>query len=370
MKLGHVDSLNFYRQDHNSAFKIVNVTPPQGIGSTGGAIEDPGEEGMIRFNNIRRVFEGYINGEWSELVTDSALFGGKEPTGSGNVTKEALKNILSQLFKTSDGTIHVIHKGGASGIGDGYDIPPVEIQPLPGHISVPSLAGNTIQPRGIWPQGGNNFVVCNNISGPRSINGAVSVDFPKMFKMSSGPTAVGSGGTGGEFIVGTLEGKIRKLAIKAPGTGYSVGDSIVIIPGEKWDDTAGQYVSSGGGAIVTVSVVGSSGEVIEISVDNPGKHYTPEEKFNYIFDVVSGLAGNSDATGDTRSPTVTYFSSHALPAWITSPDMSLDNNVDNDYGKFMFSMESMANQTGGQGFVTTCKFIVTLFKFKEFSNLV
>jgi hypothetical protein len=370
MKLGHVDSLNYYKQDHVSAFKLVNVVPPQGTSGSGGAVDDPGEEGMMRFNSIRRVFEGYINGEWSELVTDAALFGGKPPSGTGNVTKEALKNILSQLFKTSDGTIHVIHGSGAKSIGDGYDIVAGEIKPLPDHITVPALAGNTIQPTGIWPEGGNNFVVCKNTSPTRAINGAVSIDFPKMFKMAKGPTATGSGGSGGKFIVGTLEGKIRKVAILDAGTGYAVGDAVVIIPGEKWDENANQYVSSGGGAVVSVATTDTGGEILTLSIDNPGKDYTPEEKFNYIFDVVSGLAGNSDATGDTRSPSNTFFSSHAVPAWVTSPDLTLQNNIDGRYGQYMFNMESMANQTGGGGFITTCKFIVTLYKYKEFSNLV
>ena len=364
MKTGHIQSLNFYRQVHDSAFKIVGAVPLPS------PAPDPGEEGMIRYNKVRRVFEGYINGEWSELVTDAALFGGKPPSGTGNVTKEALKNILSQLFKTSDGTIHVVHNGGAKGIGDGYNINAAQVQPLPDYISVPPLAGNTIQPSGIWPQGGNNFIVCKNNNNLRQINGAVAIDFPKMFKMATGPKAVGSGGTGGEFIVGTLEGKIRNLHIKSPGRNYKVGDNIVIVPGEKYDEDANQYVSSGGGAQVTVGAVDANGGVTDISIDNQGSDYTPEEKFNYIFDVVSGLAGNSDATGDTRSPTITYFSAHALPAWVTSPDMTLANNIDDRYGQYLFSMESLANQTGGGGFITTCKFIVTLYKYKEFSNLV
>lgn len=364
MKLGHVDALNFYKQDHDSAFRIVNVVPPLNPSP------DPGEEGMIRFNRVKRVFEGYINGEWSELVTDAALFGNKQPTGGGNVTKEALKNILSQLFKTSDGTIHVVHGTGAKSHGDGYGIAPTEVIPLPDYVAVPALAGNTVSPTGIWPKGGNNFIVCKNVNGPRIIDGAVSIDFPKMFKMATGPTAVGSGGTDGKFIVGTLEGKIRALEILDAGSGYGIGDVISILPGTKWDDVADSYVSTGGGAVVTVAAVDGSGAITDISIDNPGVDYTPEEKFNYIFDVVSGLAGNSDATGDTSSVTSTDFSTHAVPAWITSPDMSLANNVDDRYGKYMFNIQATANQTGGGGFITTCKFICTLFKYKEFSNLV
>lgn len=366
MKLGHIHSLNAYIQDHDSAFRIVNVNPPIK------PLPDPGEEGMIRYNTKRQAYEGFVNGEWSELVTDAALFGPNGSSGSGNVTREAMKNILSQLFKTSDGTIHVIHKGGSKNHGDGYGIPAGEIQPLPGHISVPALAGNTITPTGVWPQGGNNFIVCTNINASRSVNGAVLVDFPKMFKMSTGPVAIPEGGTGGVFIVGTLEGKVRKLSIASPGSRYSVGDKISILPGTKWDDNTETYNSAGAGAEVSVETVDANGAVLTVSVDKPGSGYSPESRFNYIFDVVSGLAGNADVTGASADGALIDFSTHAVPAWVTSPDMSLDNNVDLNYGKYMFNMEALANQThsASSGFFITCKFICTLYKFKEFSNLV
>ena len=366
MKIGNVDALNSYRQQHDSAFRIVNANPPLAPSP------DPGEEGMIRYNARKKVFEGYINSEWSELVTDMALHGPGGSSGTGNVTKQALKNILSQLFKTSDGTIHVTHLGGSSQHGDGYGINAGEIQALPDHITVPPMNGNTLQSRGIWPQGGNNFIVCNNNSPTRNVNGSVVIDFPKMFKMASGPTAISEGGTGGEFVVGTIEGRIRDVHIKTAGTGYSVGDKISILPGKKWDAASGAYKSAGTGATVSVGAVGANGAVTTVSIDNQGTGYTPEERFNYIFDVVSGLAGNSDGTGHTAAAALVDFSTHAKPAWNVSPDMSLGNNVDYNYGKYMFDIQATANQTdsSAHGFFITCKYICTLYKFKEFSNLV
>tara|TARA_R110000851_G_scaffold52364_1_gene124434 strand:+ start:13252 stop:14352 length:1101 start_codon:yes stop_codon:yes gene_type:complete len=366
MKLGHIDSLNYYMQDDDSAFRLVNAIPPIP------PAEDPGEEGMLRYNSRKQVFQGFINSEWSELVTDAALFGPGGSSGSGNVTKAALKNILGQLFKSTDGTIHVVHGTGAKGgIGDGYDIVPGEVQPLPAnsHISIPPLAGNTLQLQGLWPQGGNNFIYCKNINSTRTIKGSVVIDFAKMFHMAAGPTAIASGGTGAEFIVGTIEGKIRSLHVKTAGSGYSVGDTIVIVPGQKWDSSTNNYITAGTGGACSVETVDGTGGVTAVKVDVQGAGYTPEEKFNYIYDVVSGLAGNSDATGDTWA-SKSDFSTHAVPAWETSPDMTLTNNTDHNYGKYMFSVDALANQTGGSGFVATCKFIVTLYKFKEFSNLV
>jgi hypothetical protein len=365
MKSGHIDTGNYYHQRHDSAFALVGAFPPIA------PADDPGKEGMMRYNQRRKVFEGYINSEWSELVTDAALFGNNSPSGSGNVTKEALKNILGQLFRTTDGTVHVIH-GGGSQFGDGYGISPGDIEPLPSYITSPPLTNNTVVPAGIWPEGGNNFIVCNNQCPTRSVNGGIVVDLPGLFKMAKGPKAEAVGGVGAVLIVGTKEGTTKRVEVVSGGTGYSVGSAVNISPGAKYDEAASAYILAGTGATAVVDAVDAvTGEITSVEVTSPGSEYPPEEKFNYIFDVVSGLAGNSDETGSaSKTQQWCDFSTHALPKWTVSPDMTLLNNLDDDYGKYMFSIEAQANQTGTHGFFITCKFICTLYKFKEFSNLV
>lgn len=360
MRIGNVSTNSSYTQLHDSAFGLA-ITDPVGA-------SESGELGMIRYNHTKKVYEGYINNEWNELVSDAMLFGTKNYSGSGNITREALKNILGQLYKTADGTIHVVHGSGPRTAPNGvFNISLTDLTPLPDYIQLAPIAGNTLQPLGLWKQGGNNFAYYRNVNTTRVVDGSVIVDLPKLFKLAKGPTAQAVGGSGASLIVGTREGKISEIYVSAAGSGYSVGDPVSIFPGEKYDEATDSYIAHGSGATGQVKQIGTGGSIVEVEVTNMGNDYPPEEKYNFIFDVVSGLAGNSDHAFGARS--TTNFMCHAAPAWNTSPDGTLANNTDPNYGKYMFTVEATAMAYGNGGFHITLSYMCTLYKFKEFSNL-
>ena len=360
MRIGDVTTNSSYTQLHDSAFGIA-ITDPVGASTEG-------ELGMIRYNHTKKVYEGYINNEWNELVNDAMLFGVKGYSGSGNVTREALKNILGQLYKTADGVIHVVHSTGPRTAPAGvFTIGLNELTPIPDYIQLAPINGNTLQPLGLWPKGGNNFAYYRNINSNRVIDGSVIVDLPKMFKLATGPTAQAVGGHGAKLIVGTREGKVSDVHVSSGGSGFSVGDPVSIFPGSKYDEASDAYVAHGAGAQARVKQV-AGGAITEVEITEMGADYPPEEKYNFIFDVVSGLAGNSDKAYGVRS--TTNFMCHAAPAWNISPDGTLANNTDANYGKFMFTVQATAMAvSAGHGFHLTLSYMCTLYKFKEFSNL-
>ena len=361
MRIGDVSTNSSYTQLHDSAFGLA-ITDPIGASSEG-------ELGMIRYNHTKKVYEGYINNEWNELVSDAMLFGVKGYSGTGNITREALKNILGQLYKTADGVIHVVHGAGPTTAPNAvFGISLTDLDPLPNYIQLAPIAGNTLQPLGLWTKGGNNFAYYKNINSTRVVDGSVIVDLPELFKLAKGPTAQAVGGVGAELIVGTREGNISEVYVSKGGTGYSVGDPVTIFPGSKFDEAADTYKAHGAGGSAKVKSVGGSGDIVEIEITNMGSDYPPEEKYNFIFDVVSGLAGNSDKAYNVKSQTT--FMCHAAPAWNVSPNGTLANNTDPNYGKFMFTIQATAMATGaGHGFHVTLSYMCTLYKFKEFSNL-
>ena len=360
MRIGDISTNSSYTQLHDSAFGLA-VTDPIGA-------SEQGELGMIRYNHNKKVYEGYINNEWNELVSDAMLFGVKGYSGSGNITREALKNILGQLYKTADGTIHVVHGGGPrTAPGAVFGISSSDLVPIPSYIQLAPINGNTLSPQGLWTKGGNNFAYYRNVSNTRVVDGSVIVDLPGLFKLAKGPTAQAVGGVGAELIVGTREGKIIEVHVSTGGTGYSVGDPVSIFPGSKYDDATGIYKPHGSGATAQVKSVGGGGDITEIEITNMGSDYPPEEKYNFIFDVVSGLAGNSDRSKGTKSQTT--FMCHATPAWNTSPDGTLAKNTDQNYGKYMFTIQATAMALAAGGFHVTLSYMCTLYKFKEFSNL-
>ena len=358
MRIGDVSTNSSYTQLHDSAFGLA-VTDPVGA-------SELGELGMIRYNHTKKVYEGYINNEWNELVSDAMLFGVKGYSGSGNITREALKNILGQLYKTADGVIHVVHASGPQHTV--YGIPLTQLTTFPDYIQLAPISGNTLQPLGMWPNGGNNFAYFRNINSSRVVDGSVFVDLPLLFKLAKGPTAQAVGGVGASLIVGTREGKVAEIHVSNGGSGYSVNDPVSIFPGSKYDEASGSYKAHGAGAVARVKQVGGSGDIVEVEITNMGSDYPPEEKYNFIFDVVSGLAGNSDATYGPKSTTT--FICHAAPAWNVSPDGTLANNTDPNYGKYMFTVQATAMDTStSKGFHVTLSYMCTLYKFKEFSNL-
>jgi len=390
MKSGKIDISDPYIQMVDSAFGIA-------VGGDATRHNDP-EHGMLRYNSRRNILEGFISNTWSELVTDHVMGGGKNlDPADGNVTRQALQNIMSQLFSTSEGSVFVQYgRGYETGNTNGdVLVNKNTLSPLPlistsnlGYMEQLALNASNITPLGLRDERGQNYIYCIAPTNPsQTITGGFKIDFAKYFRFSEGPTTtiVSAGGTGANIIVASQAGKINRYAIAAAGTGYTIGDTVSINPGKL--HVSGTYVTRGLGAVLKVSAVDSTTRgITEIEIIEPGLEYPPHSRWNYIYDTVSGLGGLVDGTGgcgafagDGTNGTSITFHMHMVPAWATSPtnlprseldrqnniDNNLLNNIDPNYGKFQIVMDAKFLKQGS----ISGKYLVTAYKFKEYSNL-
>lgn len=387
MKTGKIDISDPYKQMIDTAFGLA-------AGSDSGRHDDA-EHGMIRYNSARKVLEGFINNTWSEIVSDYVIGGGKNlDPNDGNVTRQALQNIMSQLFSTSEGGVFVqygkgYYKNNINGdtltdISSLKPLPTIDKDPL-GYIELLALNASNITPLGLREDRGSNFIYCRaNTTPSKSITGGFKIDFAKYFRFSEGPTAtlVSQNGTGGEILVASQAGKINRYWIKSAGTGYTVGDTISISPGKLFKENA--YVASGFGAVLKVKTVdGTTRGITSVEIVEPGQDYPPHNRYNYIYDTVSGIGGIMDGTDGCGhyhhyGPTL-FYHVHMVPAWSTSPtnnprseldrqnnlDPNLMNNTDPNYGVFQIVMDAKFLQEGSM----SGRYLVTAYKFKEYSNL-
>jgi len=390
MRTGKIDISDPYKHIHDSAFGLA-------AGSDPGRDSEP-EHGMIRYNTQKNVLEGYISNAWGELVTDYVIGGGKNlDPNDGNVTRQALQNIMSQLFSTSEGGVFVQYGQGYYKAGGNMNNDVLtntsSLEPLPltsdplGYIQLLGLNASNITPLGLRADRGENYIYCiAPVTPSGSITGGFKVDFAKYFRFSAGPTAtmISGTGTGGNILVASQGGKINRYWIEAGGVGYVVGDTVSISPGELFKENV--YVASGQDAVVKVSEVDvTTGEITKVAITEPGKEYPPHSRYNYIYDTVSGLAGILDGTDGSGSHGLvntgpqSYHHMHMVPAWAQSPtntprttsqrdnklDPNLANNQDPSYGVFQIVMDAKFIKQGS----ISGRYLVTAYKFKEYSNL-
>lgn len=392
MKTGKLDTGDKYTQDHWSAFGLARG--PDGTRSLAP------EHGMLRYNSTRKTLEGYINNAWGELVTDHIMSGGKDDSGmsSGNATRAAIKDIMSQLFSTSEGAVFVqygqgfytnnINNDTLTDISTLEPLPRVDTDPDNGYIEVLDLAASNITPLGLRNDRGSNYIYCrSDIQPGGSVTGGFKIDFPKYFKLAEGPTAVvvsrNGRGSGARVLVGAMNGRINRYWIDAPGQRFAVGDNVIVSPGKKYEN--GAYTFAGRGAVLTVSGVDGNGGITSIDIIETGADYPPNSRYNYIYDTISGLGGMLDGTDGCGSHNVidtgpaSGFHMHMVPAWSVSPtniprsdvdkaanlDENLKNNTDPNYGKFQITMDAKFLKQGN----VSGRYLVTAFKFKEYSNL-
>jgi len=110
----------------------------------------------------------------------------------------------------------------------------------------------------------------------QSLNGATLNNGTGYDDGNNVPTTTNNAGVGLLVNTVTVVGQVIQVSVSQPGSGYAVGDIINILGGD-------------GNASIEVESVNLGGEIISIAVNNPGSGYA-------VGDIITVSGGNNDAT--------------------------------------------------------------------------